>query len=345
PGPPRGPPPRQLDVAVEIVEGGTGVLLVLLEDRSLHEADADPARFGPRLAEQPRAVDPYRAHHHRRGQGRRPPGTGPLLDRKVGEDGRDAGEQERHAVHGRVARELDEPRVRLLAVSEQAPREVAQRVRPQDLARHPGQGREQQPPGAEGADPGRDQEAEDRREQGQGEAQHRHHDDPHPQTEAAVLDDDRGRPVDDAQRRDRAREIAEAEAVRRPGRAGQGDEERRQRDPRHRSAAELREREGEEDSRQESQAVAPEPDQCRPETEGAAANTSSALYEERTKTPAWTVGNPSARALPSSARKPSGLTYCSTGRWARVGRRYCPIVTMSTPAERRSASTAPTSPS
>ena len=52
---------------------------------------------------------------------------------------------------------------------------------------------------------------------------------------------------------------------------------------------------------------------------------------------------PSARAVSRSSANSAGGTKRSTGRCAGDGRRYCPIVTKSTPAARRSRSTARTS--
>ena len=292
-------------MAPHVLDRAVRIPLVLLQDRRLDEADLDPAAFGPALAQEPFAVDPHARSH---GRGQEPDGparTRALLERDGGERRGNAGDEERHPVDRGVARDLDEPRKRLLAVTEKAPREVAQGVRAQDLARHPGQGRQQQRPRAEGTDPRRDEEAEERREESEGQAQHHHHGDPQPQVEAAVLDDHRRRPVDEPERGHGSRDVPEPEAVGRTGGAGEGDQQRGQRHPGHRPMAETGKGQDDEQAREEGQRLRAEPNQC---AAGIVVKTSSALKEDRTKTPEYTVGKPSARARRSKAPKPSGLT-------------------------------------
>src|SRR5205823_8504676 len=68
-----------------------------------------------------------------------------------------------------------------------------------------------------------------------------------------------------------------------------------------------------------------------------------ALYDERTRGPAATNLNPRARPSCSRSANTSGRTYSSTGKCFSLGRRYCPSVRMSHPAERRSRMAAMTS--
>jgi hypothetical protein len=59
-------------------------------------------------------------------------------------------QQERHAVDRREGRDLDHRQERLLAVAEQAPRELEEGVDPQQLRRHPQDRRAEQAARAEG---------------------------------------------------------------------------------------------------------------------------------------------------------------------------------------------------
>ncbi len=203
--------------------------------------------------------------------------------------------------------------VPVLAVAEQAPGKVEEGVRAQDLGAHPSERRQEERRGPQRLEPARYQERKEGREEGDRRAEQAHDRDAHGQGEAAILDDDQGRPVEEPQGGDSTRQIAEAEGPP-PGGSGKGDQEGGQGHPGDRTVAELREGEGEEDAGEDGQALPPRErsqesalatspvpagNPCRPAT-------SSALKEERTKTPEYTVGKPRSRALSSNRRKPSG---------------------------------------
>src|SRR4030095_13886537 len=214
---------------------------------------------------------------------------------------------------------------RLLAVAEQAPRELEEGVDPQQLRRHPQDRRAEQAARAEGGHQPAGRPAEDEREDRKSEAQRERDEngddagDP-----AAVLEDHERGPVEQAHGRNRPRHVPEA--GRAPaGRAVEPHPQGDERDPRHEAVPELGKGQDQQHARERRERLAPQAvPQCAPPDW----KTSKALYEERTKTPAYTVGNPSARASAASASKASGLRYRSTGSCCRVGRRYWPSVTI-----------------
>ena len=65
-------------------------------------------------------------------------------------------------------------------------------------------------------------------------------------------------------------------------------------------------------------------------------NNSPALYDDRTMGPLATYRKPSSLPLSAYSSNFAGVTYSSTAKWCSVGRRYCPNVSTSTPAARRS---------
>src|SRR4029078_2517303 len=107
------------------------------------------------------------------------------------------------------------------------------------------------------------------------------------------------------------RDVAEAERVEAAAALREGHEQRRQRHPGHHPVAELAEREGEDPAGQRGQELLPQPGI------GPLWKTSSALNEERTKTPEYTVGKPNGRARASrdrTAGKPNALARASRAR-------------------------------
>ena len=201
----------------------------------------------------------------------------------VGHEGRGEHHCERHAVDGGEGGDLDGRRVLLLAVAEQAPGELEEGVGPEQLGGHPNEGRDEQGRGAEGPQPQRHDGSEEQGKDGKGEAEQAHDEDAHGQAQAAVLHHHEGGPVEQAHRRDGAREVAETRALGRP-RAGQGEEERGEGDPGHRPVAELREGQGQEHARDDGQRLPP-PGRAQSAGSPCCAASSEALKEERTNTP------------------------------------------------------------
>ena len=125
--------------------------------------------------------------------------------------------------------------------------------------------------------------SEEQGKDGKGEAEQAHDEDAHGQAQAAVLHHHERGPVEQAHRRDGAREVAETRALGRPG-AGQGEEERDEGDPGHRPVAELREGQGQEHARDDGQRLPP-PGRAQSAGSPCCAASSAALKEERTNTP------------------------------------------------------------
>src|SRR6185436_939929 len=76
----------------------------------------------------------------------------------------------------------------------------------------------------------------------------------------------------------------------------------------------------------------------------AASFTISAMNELRTSGPENTALNPNCSPYSLYSAKTSGCTYSSTGKWARVGCKYWPIVATSTSDSLKSSSNFLTSP-
>ena len=142
---------RELQVPVDVVPGVLRHPLVLLPDAALHEADDDPARLRDRPAHRPGAPGPrHPGDEHGRPRRRSPPG-GSRLQSRVGQEGREGRQDERHAVDRGHGRDLDDGQVRVLAVAEQAPRELEEGVRPEELGGHPDERGAEEARGAERA--------------------------------------------------------------------------------------------------------------------------------------------------------------------------------------------------
>ena len=244
-------------VMAEVRPGFLRVPLVLLQDRRLDEADSQPAGLRDRPAQPPHAVGHHRAHQQRGSQERPQPWPAARLDDRIRDRRRRRRHHERHRVHRAEAGNLDHRELRVLAIAEEAPREVEQRVAAQDLHRHPGHRGQQQGAGPPGARPERHHPTEQTWEQGEGETEQGHDGDSHRHRQAAVLDHHQRCPIDDAQRRQRPRQVTQPEAVARAPRPRQGDEQRDQRDPGHEAVAEFRERQGEQDPGRRRQRLRP----------------------------------------------------------------------------------------
>ncbi len=219
------------------------------------------------------------------------------------------------------------------------------------LGRHPEQRERGQPPGRSGRGRGHGAPGDDRGPLRQDQRQDHQAHDPHRAALASVARDDvvdprdRGAPVRDAEE-DPGPQRAAAALFAREAREPRDQGEGQQHDPLDR-----RESEREQQARQDAgQGRPPAPVSSRhasalrrrrrrragPLRRG----TTSARRVRRTR-----GGTPAPRRTPGGGRRRPGCTYSTTGRFSRDGRRYCPIVTMSTAASRIRSSRARTSSS
>ena len=219
----------------------------------------------------------------------------------------------------------------MLAVAEQAPGELEEGVGAQRTRSPPrGTGRRAGRRGPKAAHEARRRPAEERREDGEGEAERDHDEDARPAGQAAVLDDDERRPVEQADGGDGARHVAEPRrAPARSRRAAPRGAARAP--PRPRPRARTSGRRG----RGARPRARPAPRAARPCSARAAPRAEDLVGVERgAHEDARVDGREPERAglVLERARRPRASRSGATGSCSRVGRRYWPSVTMSTPA-------------
>ncbi len=129
---------------------------------------------------------------------------------RVRQQGRDRADEEGDAVDGRDRGDLGERQRRVLRIAEQRPGEREEGVGARVLEGRPEERGKEEPGGPEGDDEARGRPPEEGVEDGEGEAEGHHHEDPDRQGQAAVLDDDERRPVEQADRGDGPGDVARA---------------------------------------------------------------------------------------------------------------------------------------
>jgi hypothetical protein len=166
-------------------------------------------------------------------------------------------DEERHAVDGGDGGDLDHGKVAVLAVSEQTPRELEEGVDAQQLGADPQERSAQEGPPAEGRERASQRPREQRREEGDGQAQRGHDPGAHGEGQPAVLNDDERRPVEEAEGGHGPRHVAEPDCPP-PRRAGEGEEKGHERDPGHHPVPEPGEGQHEQHPGSGSQPLPPE---------------------------------------------------------------------------------------
>ena len=245
--------------------GPPRVPLDALIDVPLHEADADRIAGARPLApgHAPAAPEGHCGDSNERDGDRHPPERRRPRDDQIRERGAHRCDEQRQTVDAEQARELRDRQHTRLAVSEQHPREAGKQIRAAELHCHP---RERSREDRELPVPDHDP-ANERREQCRICAlirdQARVDQHGHPPLQVAVREHHGRHPVQGAGEVHGARHETQRERARERARAprrsadvpGEGDEERRQRDPAERRMTEFREAEDEEDAREERERV------------------------------------------------------------------------------------------